>query len=138
MDIKEIREMAASGEHEEQIATIDKSMIMDKEIGGGMASLESLLLDMVTKLENNQRFLADIIDVIIKYLRDKNIDDEFLLTQLFKVRMLDWKFAKHRDLNYIKHKLNILEEKHDGLQGELIYKTTKLQEAIKGKRKGTY
>ncbi len=107
---------------------------MDKEL----AELHSLLIEMVSKLENNQRFLADVIDVIIKYLRDRNVEDDFLLTQLFKVRMLDWKFAKHRDLNYIKHRLNLLEEKQDGLQGELIYKTTKLQEAIKAKKKGTY
>ena len=106
-----------------------------KELREGMASLELLFLEMVSKLENNQRFLADVIDVIIKYLRDKNVDDEFLLTQLFKVRMLDWKFAKHRDLNYIKHRLNLLEEKQDGLQGEVIYKTNKLQKAIAEKLK---
>ncbi len=103
-----------------------------------LAELHTLLIEMVSGLENNQRFLADVIGVIIKYLRDKNAEDDFLLTQLFKVRMLDWKFAKHRDLNYIKHRLNLLEEKQDGLQGELIYKTTKLQEAIKAKKKGTY
>ncbi len=107
---------------------------MDKEL----ADLHSLLIEMVSKLENNQRFLADVIDVIIKYLRDRNVDEDFLLTQLFKVRMLDWKFAKHRDLNYIKHRLNLLEEKQDGLQGEVIYKTRKLAESLEKKKSKYY
>lgn len=99
---------------------------------------DAYLLDMVSKLENNQRFLADVIDVVIKYLKEKSADDEFILMQLFQVRGIDWKTHRHRDLNYIKHRLNILEEKQDGLQGELIYKTDKLTEAIKDKKKSKY
>ena len=99
---------------------------------------DAYLLDMISKLEANQKFLADVLDVIIKYLKDKGADDEFILMQLFQVRGIDWKTHKNRDLNYIKHRLNILEEKQDGLQGELIYKTTKLTEALKVKKKSKY
>ena len=121
----------------EDLKIIDKGMIESMArtaVKKELADLHSLLLDMVGKLESNERFLFDVIDVIIKYLKDKSVEDEFLLMQLFEVRGIDWKTHKHRDLNYLKHKLNILEEKHDGLQGELRYKTDKLQEAIKDKK----